>query len=322
MASTAWNLIQYKETDPLADAYAEMAALLELPLQQSKDLVSRVLEHYHVKHSDGPPPHVDAATFDLVVHVTSSYRIPSMTERFDWVIERLAGTGPTVLDYGGGGGKDSIIFARLGKQVTYADILNDLTPTIKRRFDLRTLDIPMVDVRTLAEQRFDVINCMDVIEHCYDVEYVTADLLSRLVPGGHLFVWPEFTNSWNGDHVEKNCGYVRYYASMLSRIGFSIAGSDSSVFHVVRQRPIAGPIPMERETIRQELYRLSERMSVRQAMRAAVELPARVAVKAYRGRLRLPLSWAIAEGLSPIIDNLSIWRLSKHRLLEREGRLR
>jgi SAM-dependent methyltransferase len=319
MAKTAWELIQYKEADLLSDAEAEVAAALDIPIKDAAALVSQELESYHFKRADYPS-NIDQSTFMFIGMVTSSYRIERMTKRFDWIVQQLEGTGPTVLDYGGGGGKDSIIFARLGKRVTYADLINTVTPFIRRRFELRNLDIEIVDVRELGERRYDIINCMDVIEHCYDVENVTADMLSRLTPGGHLFIWPAFFNSWDGDHVEKNCGYARYYFKMFSQIGFDIVGSEDGVYHVVRRRPIALSVAKEREQIRQELYSLSAKWSLIEAMRAAAQLPVRVAVKyAFRGRFRLPLSWALAEGLSPVIDNLAIWRLSNHRLLEAEG---
>ena len=107
----------------------------------------------------------------------------------------------------------------------------------------------------------------------------------------------------------------------VPRIGYELVGSADGVYHVVRRRPLGPSVSEDREQMGKELYGLSAKLSLIEVMRATMELPARVAIKyAYRSKFRLPISWAIAEGISPIIDNLAIWRLSTRRLLESEGR--
>ena len=78
--------------------------------------------------------------------------------------------------------RSKVIFARLASSVTYAD-LPDLTRAyISKRFEIRNLrNIEMKDVRRLdPNRRYDIVNCMDVVEHVYDVEYILADLIARL----------------------------------------------------------------------------------------------------------------------------------------------
>jgi hypothetical protein len=130
----------------------------------------------------------------------------------------------------------------------------------------------MNDVRRLDDRRYDIVNCMDVVEHVYDVEYITADLIARLKLGGHLLCWPCFVNHWDGDHIEKNCGYLPHYTDMLLAVGLEpvapvpprdfaqqrgLKPSYVTLDHLRRVRPISGSIADEREAIRKELYRIS-----------------------------------------------------------------
>ena len=102
------------------------------------------------------------------------------------------------------------MFAKLAKAVTFADFPDLMTPMVKRRFQLRGLtNIEMRDVRRLDGRRYDIVNCMDVVEHVYDVEDITADLIARLRPGGHLLCWPCFVNHWNGDQSRRTADICR-----------------------------------------------------------------------------------------------------------------
>ena len=345
--NTALELQGYRGHDPLDDAVAEFAELTGVAGEEGVATVERVLAWYHEGHSDYPAG-LDRTLADLAIHLTQPYRIPVMTTRVNRLLESLAQTEglETLLDYGGGGGKDSIIFARAGFRVTYCDLLDTLTPYVRRRFELRGLEVDVVDVRDLGGARFDVINCMDVIEHVYDVEYVVADIAARLRLGGQLLCYPAFFNSWNGDHVEKNCGYTPYFTRMLEAIGFEVVDEfdphgasagragrflfrvglrdrEMPVLRISRARPLSGSVAEERERFRQELYRLSRRFSIRRAAASAALLPA-VALSA----LLVPVPKLRRKGrntsdrlLSSTIDNLAIWRLSRQRLseLERKG---
>jgi len=146
------------------------------------------------------------------------------------------------------------------------------------------------------------------------VEDVTADVLSRMNAGGALFIWPAFFNSWDGDHVEKNSGYWPYYFRMLHEVGYHKVGGADDVFQVVRDRAIHAGIQEERELLRRQLYALSANLSLRAATNALVRLPDRLARRFLSNRK--PLSEAFGEAVSPLIDNVGIWRLSTHRLRE------
>ncbi|MDJ0677013.1 MAG: methyltransferase domain-containing protein [Calothrix sp. MO_167.B42] len=320
----AWQLLSYKEPDILIDNALELSEIVNISIDEANQMILSVLNNYHFKKSDYPTG-FDRNIFSLIVHLTQPFRIPLMTTRMDWVIDQLNNYPDlkypleSVLDYGGGGGKDSIIFSQFGCKVIYSDFVSTLTPYVQKRFSIRGIDIPIVDVRDLEEARFDVINCMDVIEHAYDVEYVTADIVARLKQGGHLVCWPAFFNSWNGDHIEKNCGYLPYFIHMLQQVGIEFCGSSDGVIHLVRERPEEGSIKAEREIIRKELYKMSKSLSWQAAVNGIRKLPMGLLKSFIFNENCFDQCFQeekIETQISTIIDNLAIWRLSTHRLSE------
>ncbi len=344
-ASAAYQLLRYDPAGAamLDDMVREVADVLEVSASQAQQLVREVLDYYHYHTTRRVPSRLSREQFQLIVHVTQPLRIPEMTTRLDPLIVQLQTrqTYRTLLDYGGGGGKDSIIFARLGYQVTYADLLGGLTPLVRRRFALRQLEVRITDVLDLGEQRFDVINCLDVLEHIYDVEYALGDLMAHLRPGGSLLLFPNFVNSWDGDHIEKNCGYLPYFTRMLTKLGLQpvspaplpgwadrgrdffrrtlpLAPCPVPMYHLLRARDISGTVAQEREAFARELYRWSQRLSTRLTLKSLGLLPLAAlgyAVFLYpfpglrpKGRL------VVSNLLNNITDNLAIGRLSRQRL--------
>ena len=300
----AYQLQRFASDDPLEDAARELSALMPMPFAEAQRWTDEVMAHYHYGRGEYPRG-LDRDLFHLIVFLTQPARIPEMMTRMDWIIGQLEGLRvETALDYGAGGGKDCLILAALGYRVTYADLLSPQTLLCTRRFALRGRSVEVVDVRDLGERRFDLINCMDVIEHVYDVEEVVADLFARLPHGGHLVAYPSFYNSWNGDHVEKNCGYRPYFLEMLAGIGLRLVARSGEVYHLVRERAQFGSVSAERAAARLELYRFSEKLSFAAAARAMSAVDARYD----------------EETVSQMIDNFAIWRLSRHRLAELGGR--
>jgi SAM-dependent methyltransferase len=330
-------LLKYKSDDPLKDACLELSELLGVSEEVASEWVRRVLTLYPARY----PSEIDRTHCEIIVHVTQSHRLPHMTNRMGGLLERLTGYPALrrVLDYGGGGGKDSILYSRSRYDVTYTDLLGPITDFVRMRFRLRGLSVAVVDVRDLDETRYDIVNCMDVIEHVYDVEDVLADILSHLRLGGHLLCYPAFFNTWNGDHVEKNCGYPPFFADMLEAVGMrpeSVANVSRSVpgrwlrtlglrvdpmpvLHFVRERPEDAPT-RERQALRRELYTLSRDFSTRVACANLVFLPLAALLGSLPlGRLRARGAAKADYMLSMAIDNLAIRRLSRHRLTVEAG---
>jgi SAM-dependent methyltransferase len=318
-----FELIKYdrNSTDALQDSISEISAILHRNSDEAAQLVKRMLDNYHYGLTvlPGDMPH---EIFMLICDVTQPFRIPFMVERMKPLIDRLEDVHKKdVLDYGGGGGKDTILFARLASSVTYADLPDLVTTYISKRFEIRSLrNVEIKDARRLdPERRYDIVNCMDVVEHVYDVEYILADLIARVKEGGHLLCWPCFENQWDGDHIEKNCGYLPYFTDMLLEVGLEpvapvrkdsfavkrgLKPAELQLYHLRRARPICGSIAKERETIRRELYRLSLRYSGRTMRWCSAAFP-------FAWIFRKPVAACIADNL---FDNYAIRRLSLNRL--------
>ena len=114
--------------------------------------------------------------------------------RLDWIAGRAALAGARVLDVGCGGGILSDAMARRGADVLGIDLadkplkvaqlhaLEAQTPSVAYR---------LVAVETLADEqpaRYDVVTCMEMLEHVPDPQSVVTACARLLRPGGVLFL--------------------------------------------------------------------------------------------------------------------------------------
>lgn len=320
-----FQLIKYdpRSVDAVADSVSELSALLDYDSDTAGRLVKTFLDYYHYGTGVLPPDFPEELEI-LLMELTRPFRIPFTVEIMKHLVDGIGVLqGKDVLDYGAGSGKDTILFSRLGASVTYADLPHPTRANTAKRFEIRKLsNIEMKDVRRLdPDRRYDVVNCFDVVQLVYDVEYVLADVIARLKEGGHLLFFACFENQWDGSHIEKNCGYLPYFTEMLLSIGleavmpvrvdgFAITRGLKPVgqqtYHLRRVRPNRGSITEERETIRKELYGLSLRYSDRTMRWCAAALP-------LAKLFRRDLAMGIADNL---FDNYAIKRLCKYRLAE------
>jgi len=320
-----FELIKYdpRAADALADSISELAAILDCDPQTANRLVKSFLDYYHYGRAERPVDISDEVSL-LIIELTRPFRVPFTVEIMKPLIDGIGVIqGKDVLDYGAGSGKDTIMFSRLGASVTYADLPSETRANTAKRFEIRKLgNIDMQDVRRLDPvRRYDVVNCFDVMQLVYDVEYVLADVIARLKEGAHLLFFACFENQWDGCHIEKNCGYLPYFTEILLSIGLEpvmpvrkdgfaitrgLKPGGHQTYHLKRKRPIRGSITEERETIRKELYGLSLRYSERTMRWCAAALP-------LAKLFRKDLAAGIADNL---FDNYAIKRLSKYRLAE------
>jgi 2-polyprenyl-6-hydroxyphenyl methylase/3-demethylubiquinone-9 3-methyltransferase len=113
--------------------------------------------------------------------------------RLDWIARRAALPGKAVLDVGCGGGILSESMAQRGARVLGID-LSAKPLKVARLHAMESgvagLEYREVAVETLAAERpasFDVVTCMEMLEHVPDPASV-VDGCARLVkPGGHVF---------------------------------------------------------------------------------------------------------------------------------------
>jgi SAM-dependent methyltransferase len=318
-----FQLIKYdpKSIDPLTDAISELAAILDCDADTASRWVKSFLDCYHYGTAEKPAG-ITNEVYILLIELTRPFRIPFTVEIMKPLLDGIGSLqGKDVLDYGGGSGKDTIMFSRLGASVTYAEIPSKSVEYTEKRFKIRQLSkVDMQDVTRLDPgRRYDVVNCFDVMQLVYDVEYVLADVIARIKEGGHLLFFACFENQWDGAHLEKNCGYLPYFTEILLSVGFEpvmpvrkdgfavthgLKPAGHQTYHLRRTRPIRGSIIEERETIRKELYGRSVRYSERTMRWCAAALPL---AKLFRN----DLAGLIADNL---FDNYAIRRLSRYRL--------
>lgn len=113
--------------------------------------------------------------------------------RLDYVRHRAQLDGATVLDVGCGGGLLSEAMARLGARVTAIDLAEDLVKvaTLHSLESGVQVDYRVQSVEALAAERpgsFDVVTCMEMLEHVPDPAAILQACATLLKPGGHLFV--------------------------------------------------------------------------------------------------------------------------------------
>jgi 2-polyprenyl-6-hydroxyphenyl methylase / 3-demethylubiquinone-9 3-methyltransferase len=108
-------------------------------------------------------------------------------------IDRQAGlSGKTVLDVGCGGGILSESMAKMGAHVTGID-LSDKALQVARLHLLESgnqVDYRKVAVEILAAERpasFDIVTCLEMLEHVPDPGSVISACARLVKPGGHVF---------------------------------------------------------------------------------------------------------------------------------------
>lgn len=113
--------------------------------------------------------------------------------RLGYVAERAGLRDAAVLDVGCGGGLLSEALAQAGAKVTAIDLAPNLLK-VARLHGLESgvkVDYREMPVEALAEQApasFDVITCMEMLEHVPEPASVIAACASLLKPGGRLFL--------------------------------------------------------------------------------------------------------------------------------------
>ena len=112
--------------------------------------------------------------------------------RLNWIDERASLAGKTVLDVGCGGGILSESMARRGATVTGIDM--GAAPLSVARLHLLEsglqVDYRQVPVEQLAAERpasFDVVTCLEMLEHVPDPAAVVKACFVLVKPGGQVF---------------------------------------------------------------------------------------------------------------------------------------
>jgi 2-polyprenyl-6-hydroxyphenyl methylase / 3-demethylubiquinone-9 3-methyltransferase len=113
--------------------------------------------------------------------------------RARFVAERATLPDARVLDVGCGGGLLAEALARAGARVTAIDLAPGMIEVARLHAMEQKLDIDyrVVAAETVAAaepESFDVVTCMEMLEHVPDPERMVATLAKLVRPGGALFV--------------------------------------------------------------------------------------------------------------------------------------
>lgn len=112
--------------------------------------------------------------------------------RLDWIDELAGLAGKTVLDVGCGGGILAESMAKRGATVTGID-LSDKALGVARLHLLETggtVDYRKTSAEALADESpeaYDVVTCMEMLEHVPDPASTVAACARLVKPGGHVF---------------------------------------------------------------------------------------------------------------------------------------
>lgn len=112
--------------------------------------------------------------------------------RLDYIDRRAQLTGKKVLDVGCGGGILSESMAQRGAQVTGID-MGEAPLAVARLHQMESgveVDYQQTTAETLADQQpgsFDVVTCLEMLEHVPDPESVIQACTRLVKPGGQVF---------------------------------------------------------------------------------------------------------------------------------------
>ncbi|WP_418648479.1 bifunctional 2-polyprenyl-6-hydroxyphenol methylase/3-demethylubiquinol 3-O-methyltransferase UbiG [Thauera butanivorans] len=112
--------------------------------------------------------------------------------RLDWIDGKAGLAGKTVLDVGCGGGILAEGMASLGARVTGIDLSEKALSVARLHLfeSGHSVDYRLISAEAFAEEspgHFDVVTCMEMLEHVPDPASTIAACARLVKPGGHVF---------------------------------------------------------------------------------------------------------------------------------------
>jgi cellulose synthase/poly-beta-1,6-N-acetylglucosamine synthase-like glycosyltransferase/SAM-dependent methyltransferase len=193
-------------------------------------------------HEYGPALERFYATTDAFLYETLVWnRSPLKNDMRRWIGKHLANSSNSplrILSFGDGLGIDAYYLAELGHKVTYFDVSQPCATFAKRIFQHGQFNITMItDPQELSSNYFDVVLCLDVLEHVPDPPALVNWLTGLLREGGELIAHAPFffIDPCVATHLRSNQRYSGDLESLYSLHGLKpVTGRffwDPIVFH-------------------------------------------------------------------------------------------
>ena len=112
--------------------------------------------------------------------------------RLDWIAQHAALDGASVLDVGCGGGILAEAMARRGAKVTGIDLSDKALKVaqlhlLESRLEVQYESVSVEDYAAAHAGKFDVITCMELLEHVPEPAAMVAACARLVRPGGQVF---------------------------------------------------------------------------------------------------------------------------------------
>ena len=122
-------------------------------------------------------------------------RCPEKVQMREWIGQHLAKSGRSlkVLVIGDGAGFDSMYLSQCGHDVTYSELSQWAIRFARLLFEETNSPVRLVTrLQDIEPADWDVVVCLDVLEHVPDPEALVADIAGYLRPDGQLVVHAPF----------------------------------------------------------------------------------------------------------------------------------
>jgi len=149
----------------------------------------------------------------------------------DAILERIARHGErlTILVYGDGIGTDSLKISRQGHAVTYFDLPGKSSSFARYRFEQEvpkpshTAPVAVFRKDEIPAGAFDVVVCVEVLEHVPDPPGVMREIARALKPGGIALITESFASIGPEfpSHLPENFKYAGKTHRMMEELGFA-----------------------------------------------------------------------------------------------------